>query len=221
MGQGIAMTRWGLLALMLTLTACGSDPTANEGLALARAVLAKAPQQPSAGPAPAEIGRAAIDQGGNPLLRVRLDRTAAVALLGKLSEGAGVVSWATVDGLTLHLRQGVVLASRGFGNDLMSALVPSPAQLASGEGHERQHFYLFGGEQEVRRTYTCTMSDIGRETIVIVELAYSVTHRIEACSADGQSFQNHFWFDGRGKIRQSTQWISPDVGILELQDLVR
>ncbi len=221
MGQGFPMMRWCLLVGVLTVAACGSDPTANQGLALARAALAKAPQEAAAGPAPAEISRAAIDQGGNPLLRVHRDRTAAVALLGILSEGAGVVSWASVDGLTLHLRDGVMLASRGFGTDLMSASVPSVAQLASGQGHERQHFYLFGGEQEVGRTYECTMSDGGRETIVIAELRYAVSHRIEACSGEGPAFQNHFWFDGRGKIRQSTQWISPDVGKLELQDLVR
>jgi len=221
MGQGVPVKQIMASALvaLFALNGCGSDKTDHEGFSIATAVIGKALSGKTAAPAPVVMSRATIDQGGNPLLRAKIERVGAIAFLGKIGEGRGVISWASVDGSSLSLRDGVVVATRGLGTDLMSAAVPTAAQLAAGGAVQRQHFYLFGGETEQERRFDCRIQDGGPERIVVAELAYDTRHRVETCTGSGGlTFENHYWFDNRAIIRQSRQWISPDVGFLELQD---
>jgi Group 4 capsule polysaccharide lipoprotein gfcB, YjbF len=211
-----------LLMAALALCACGSDKAANEGFRIGTAAIAKVLKGKDAKVASPSLTRAAFDQGGNPLIRARIEKVGDIAYLGKINESRGVITWASVDGSALSMRDGVVIATRGLGTDLMSSAVPTAGVLAHASTVQRQHFYLFGGETEQLRAFNCQVSDAGAERIVVLELAYDTQHRVETCTGDGGlTFENHYWFDNRATIRQSRQWISPDVGILELQDLNR
>ena len=222
MGQGVPVKRSLILLMALALCACGSDKTATEGFRIGAAAVATMLKGKNNQPAPPSLTRAAFDESGNPLIRARIEKVGDIAYLGKINEGRGVITWASVDGSALSLRDGVVIATRGLGTDLMSSAVPSANDLAHASSVPRRQYYLFGGETEQLRAFECQIADAGPERIVVLQLAYDTRHRIESCTDDsGLAFENHYWFDNRAIIRQSRQWISPDVGFLELQDLNR
>lgn len=223
MGQGFSVKHAiALLLAALMLSGCGSDKTASEGFKLGSAAIKTLLAGKPAAAAPPNFSRAALDQSGTELLRARIENGGTVAFMGRIGEAQGVVSWASVDGLSISLRSGMIVATRGLGTDLMSAFVPTAQDLAAASTTRHRLFYLFGGEVEQERAFDCVVTDAGREKIVVVELAYDTRHRVETCRGDGGlSFENHYWFDNRAIIRQSRQWISPDVGFLELQNLNR
>lgn len=223
MGQGIPVMRLVAFALAaLFLGSCGTDKAAHEGFRFTVAAAAKVLSRAAEAPAPPVMTRAVIDQGGHPLIRARIEKGGAVAFLGRIGEGRGVITWASVDGLSISLRDGVVIATRGMGADLMSSDTPAAAALARDNATRRRHYYLFGGDSEQVRAFECILRDTGPERITVVELVYDTRHRVETCTEPGGlTFENHYWFDNRAIIRQSRQWISPTVGFLELQDLNR
>ena len=223
MGQGVPVMRaFPILLAVLIIASCGSDKAEHEGFSVALAEVTRLVSGKAAVPAPPALNRAAIDQGGNPLIRARIEKVGLVAFMGKIGEGRGAIIWSSVDGTTLAIRDGVVISTRGMGTDLMSSASPTAAQLATADRLNRQNYYLFGGETEQLVSFDCQLRDQGPERITVVELAYDTSHRVETCTGSGGlSFENHYWFDNRAIIRQSRQWISPDVGFLELQDLNR
>ena len=224
MGQGVPVKHIlasALIALLL-LAGCGSEKGDHEGFTLGLAAVKSLVAGKTSPAPPPTYTRAALDQAAAPVLRARIEKGGTIAFLGVIGEGRGVVTWASVDGLSLSLRDGVVVATRGMGTDLMSAGAPTAAVLATGSVDQRRHFYLFGGEVEQERAFDCVLRDAGRERITVIELAFDTKHRVETCTGlGGLTFENHYWFDNRAIIRQSRQWISPDVGFLELQNLNR
>ena len=224
MGQGVPVKQIlasALIALLL-LSGCGSEKADHEGFTLGLAAAKKLVAGKTAIAPPPTYTRAALDQAAAPLLRAQIEKGGTVAFLGVIGQGRGVVTWASVDGISLSLRDGVVLATRGMGTDLMSAEVPTAAALATTSADQRRHFYLFGGEVEQERAFDCVLRNAGRDRLTVIELVYDTRHRVETCTGPGGlTFENHYWFDNRAIIRQSRQWISPDVGFLELQNLNR
>ena len=70
----------------------------------------------------------------------------------------------------------------------------------------------------------CEISDLGSETIVIVERAHRVEHLRETCvlGADGAGgvIANDYWIDSTGPtVWQSRQWAGPYVGYLTTRQL--
>lgn len=222
MGKVLEMTKAALpLVLALALAACG---TATDETAGARAWLALAQQglgrdAPAAAPQ-GGLTRAALAQVLTPVDLVTVDSTGASGLIARIGTNAGVETWSSADDKTLSFRNGVLVATRGLGADLMAADVPPLAGLAAGQGsHGRTHVTLTGDESPNRATYACVLATLGPETVVIVERAYATRHVQETCSGRDGSFVNDYWFDGRGILWQSRQWTGRDLGHLTIRRL--
>jgi hypothetical protein len=141
--------------------------------------------------------------------------------MGVLDAKGDTVTWQTTGRDGVVLRRGVVLQSRGLGDDLMSARVPSAAQISQGSGtFARQYFYLDGADQEIRWDYACTFAASGAETIEIVGLAYATRLVTETCQGAQGVITNQYWFESGGNLRQSVQWISKGVGYMKLGSLI-
>jgi len=83
----------------------------------------------------------------------------------------------------------------------------------------RVHDYLDGEDRLQRRTFQCDLRPAGRETIEIVERRYRASILEETCRTRDGSFTNSYWIDGTGRIVQSVQFVSPQVGFLVTQRL--
>lgn len=130
-------------------------------------------------------------------------------------------TWATLDGISLTFDNGLVVATRGLGDDLMGS-DPSEVYhaLRHGGGEVlRINDYLGSQDDIVRASYYCDIQALGSETIEIFERSYATQKFQEICVSPDQQFENLYWIDSSGTIWQSRQWLSALVGYLEVQRL--
>jgi Group 4 capsule polysaccharide lipoprotein gfcB, YjbF len=208
------------LVAALALAGCGSDETATGNFADIRKALTPefGKDAPVAAPA---ITRESIRQLGVPLVRASIPARGSVGFMGVLDTKGDIVTWQTTSRDGVVMQRGMVLQSRGLGDDLMSARVPSAAQVAQGAGSfARQYIYLNGADQEVKWNYACTFEQTGSETIEIVGLAYATRLVTETCDGSEGRITNQYWIEPGGSIRQSVQWISKGVGYMKLESLI-
>lgn len=218
-----------ILAICLgvtSLAACASD-TAEEtstSILVAAAVSVKDSVTGGAksGTSGAGIGltRATLANVVTPVDLVTIERTGAQALIAKIAINRDVETWSSVDNKTLSMRGGVVLATRGLGDDLMSASVPQVARLQQvGPTYQRAHVVLDGEDKPVTSQFNCSTASNGPETITVVERSYSTVRLTERCLGATSGFSNDYWFDLGGKLRRSRQWISESVGHVVIEHL--
>lgn len=231
MGAVLEMTRSPLpsLALMLVLAACGSDRPEG-GLTLGSVLGPVAPKTPApvAAAAPAKVdpsvvaeGRKLLEAGGKPIISVADPSIGFASLMTPIGENGTVTTWANPEYQTLALRDGVLLATRGLPDDLMSAEAPTAAELARGTGsHRRVHHLLDGADQSRRLTFDCALSVSPSETIIVLGKAYATRVVGESCEGPSGRLENRYWFDAAGAIRQSHQMRAPGRKPLVLQAVV-
>jgi hypothetical protein len=216
----------GLIALAM-LVACGNEKSEPSPLGMAVGSIAKATvsrvktkRSGGATTAAAPITRADIEKYNLPILRAVIASRGADALLTATDQKGDVTTWSTTDGTAFTLRNGVLIQTRGLGADLMSAQVPSVAQLSQNGGtHQRVYYFLGQDDQTTRRTYDCNVTEVGRETIVIFERGHVVRHVTEVCLRPQGKVTNEFWIEG-STVRKSRQWVSGITGHVDFERVV-
>ncbi|MDR0809835.1 MAG: YjbF family lipoprotein [Gemmobacter sp.] len=210
------------LAAIALLTGCGNDKTRSTSLVGGVAAVSKAlvAGRQAAGTAQ-PITRQDLAALNSPVIKGELQAANSTIYLVPISRNGAVETWATSDDLTVSFRDGVMTATRGFGPDIMQAVVPTRAQLASGQGsHGRSYFYLDGADQMRRFDYRCSMSNLGSETITVVGQQHSTRHVEETCEGKAVRFTNEYWFEGDNFIRKSKELTIPEWGYLELARVI-
>lgn len=143
-------------------------------------------------------------QFGNAVLKIALleDNDQASVLI-EAGNNQDVATFFTPDGRSISLKQGVLVATRGLGFDLMSADVSSVlSSLGNGTRAVRIHRYLDGEDQLVIHSFVCDYE--GRIRVV------------ETCYGNGSSFENTYSMSA-GRILASRQWIGPQLGHIILE----
>jgi hypothetical protein len=220
MGKGAAMnwTAAAATAGLLALVGCGSDIDATADSRIVRDYLSKVMQSRSN--SVPQITRARLEADALPRIKVAIDSRKMTAILGKLAVNGPVVTWVAADGATIALRDGVAIATRGLGDDLMSSYAPTANVLAQAAGTlTRSHYYIDGRDKGLALTLRCEVRAMGDETIEIVERSYRTRHISESCTGTDVAFENHYWFEKGGSIRRSTQWISPEIKSVQIDVL--
>jgi Group 4 capsule polysaccharide lipoprotein gfcB, YjbF len=163
--------------------------------------------------------RAKLQEAGKPILRV-VSTTLGQNSLTTIADAKGdVITWTTSDGATFSQRGGVLIQTRGLGSDLMSSDGPSVGQLRSGSSYQRIYYFLGPDDQGTRRTYDCTATVVGPESIEIMARTHATTHVTEVCERPLGKLTNDYWIEGAA-IRQSRQWVSGSVGYIEFQRVI-
>lgn len=200
--------------IALSLTGCaqvGTDP----GARLTRLMTgvtggrdAAAGGTASAGPPP---GGAATAEAR---LYAELPSRGATATLVVEAVNGTVTTWRTADNVTLSFDDGVLVATRGLGFDLMGAGAEKTlAALAGGDPgpYRRQYRYLDGQNHAAYVTAGCTVQDRGAETVG----GRRLWRHDEICESFHTAFTNTYWSDGGGWVLRSRQWIGPQIGYIE------
>lgn len=150
-------------------------------------------------------------------LRVTLPATGAQATLAPVARKDDVTVWQTLDGITLSFREGVLVATRGLGADLMSADVDGTLSMLRGTGaaghHPNIRSYLDGEDRTVFRSFQCRREEQpttgpGRRIV-------------ERCASPDGGMTNTYRLDEAGEITTSRQWVSPAVAYMETERLRR
>lgn len=184
-----------LAAVALLLFACGSTDD-KKNFTPVQDVIQRLLLAQQAGLKPATPG---------PYLSMVRRNTGAVTTLTPLDVDGAVVTWRSNSGAQLITRDGMLIATRGFGADLMSADAPNAATLARGKsGYSRSYHWLDGNDTPVRQSYSCT---------AVVETA---RHVVETCEGDSRQFKNKFWFSAAGQVVKSQQFVSETAGYFEI-----
>lgn len=171
------------------------------------------------------VSRAQLDTVKTPLLAARLTGPGTLATMVPVGHNGGVVTWRSGDDVSLSLDHGVVVATRGLGHDLMSADVADTRAVLDGtdEGtdYTRIHSYLDGEYQVVFRAFRCRKDVEAATTVEIVQQTHAVTRIEESCFSDQGNIANSFFLGADGTVWKSKQWISPALGYMETELLVR
>lgn len=188
-------------------------------LAAALAARRAAPAQPGALPRPT---REQIDAADREIIFSAVPARGSGATLARIGQNGPVSTYTTADGTTLSLAGGVVVGSRGLGEDLMSALAPSAAAIAAGRGsHSRAYYFLGSVDQKRELRIACTLQTGAATRVTVVGLSFPVREITETCSGSAGTITNTYWVEPGGRIRKSRQWLSPTVGHLEIELLSR
>jgi hypothetical protein len=216
------MTLSTFLAAGLLLTNCGSDKTPDPAFSLLGSVVKKVttPKSKEAAPRPATT-RASLAKFKTPMIMAEIPQKGFFTFVVPYGKNGDVDTWASVDDKTISFRQGMVVATRGFGPDIMQSSGPSILQIASGAGsYPRNYYYLDGADQTQQRKYTCTLSNLGTDTITVVERQHTTRHVIETCTGESGNFSNEYWFENGTFLRKSKQLLTLEWGDLVLSRVI-
>ena len=140
-------------------------------------------------------------------------------ILALEAENGAAQTWRSTSGKSVITEKGIVIGTRGFGDDLMGAQSTDvAAALARGNGDARRiHEYLNGEDQIFASVYTCAFATLRQENINVLGRNYPVKVITETCRSERRTFRNIFWITASGSVVQSRQWVSRGVGYVDLQ----
>ncbi len=180
-------------------------------------------------PARPALTRAVLDTLEGSFLEATLERKDLLAYLyvdAKRRDGDPglITAWRSEDNVTLILRSGVLIATRGLGGDILSSTVQVTDAPGPASGGEKVHYVRSLDNKALRLGMVCDLTDLGPETIEIIQRRHGTRHLRETCEGGvpGQEGRvvNDYWVDSRGGlIWQSRQWAGPHIGYLRLRRL--
>ncbi len=180
------------------------------------------------------LTRAALDTLEGSFVEVILERRDQLAYLhvgGQKRDGyPGLITiWRTDDNITLSMRNGVLVATRGLGGDILSSTVQVAGDRPGPSGGGEKILYIRALENKKQRiALVCDLVDLGPQTIEIVGRRNATRHLQERCvggraadwSGEAGEVTNDYWVDSRtGLVLQSRQWAGPITGYLRLRRL--
>lgn len=211
-----------LAAITIALAGCGTDRDATAGARLTGSIvkeIVSKKDKPAVAGVPTT--RARLAQFKTPMIMAELPTRGMFTFVVPSGVNGDVETWASADDKTISFRQGIVVATRGFGPDLMQSVGPSISQVASASGSVRRvYYYLDGADQTQRRDFTCTLSNLGPATITVVERQHTTRHVAEVCTGDSGSFTNEYWFENGTFLRKSNQLLNVEWGPLVLSRVI-
>lgn len=214
--------RLGFVAAMALLGGCSSDAPGLSGAAGVGQALKGAAARIGSSAAPAdsmafELTPDMIAQTGGNVIMVRVASKGITAPMVLAGRNADVLTFSGGGVVSLSMRDGVILATRGFGDDLMSARTPTLRQLTSGARSYQRSYELLDGLNRLQEyTAGCNVEPSGTEPVSL--LGRIITTRViaETCVIDAGRIDNRYWISPAGKVVQARQWISPSIGFIEI-----
>ncbi|MGH1466935.1 MAG: YjbF family lipoprotein [Cognatishimia sp.] len=175
------------------------------------------------------LTRAMLDTVPNSYIEVTIEETGVFAYLTQLlirrdALPGQIVVWQTEDQVTLSIRDGVLIATRGLRGDIISsnALVADGGlQGPAGKG-KRTYDIRSGDGASHKLEVECSIQDYGIEIIEIVERKNTTRLLKEKCVGSLGRFENEYWVDSKsGLVWQSRQWSGPTTGYLRIRRLTK
>ncbi|MGZ3217492.1 YjbF family lipoprotein [Paracoccus sp. T5] len=206
-------------SLLAALSACGNS-SADEGGAGPLAILAQtatqavaarrapeAPAAPARSPQDAVAEALRVNQG--PLIQASFENLGRSQIMAMTGQNGAMRTFMTPSEEALILRNGLLVGTRGLGNDLSVAEPQLESAIragASGSGSRVMRYYSGDGLERPLQ-FDCRTAP-GPNAGVLVE----------SCEGHGISFQNNYMVQGGG-IPVSRQWIGPALGYVTIQTL--
>lgn len=213
-------------ALVLAGCSSGTDTPTLYGqifqAARSEAAARQAPKTP-----PKIYSRAELDRIEGSFLEVRREDNGQqaylyAALTRRDGQPGKITVWRAADPVWLATRNGMLIATRGLGGDILSGTAPARGDTAGPAGGANRVFHIRGGENDaIPVAFSCTLADLGAQTIEIVGRRHATRHLREHCAGDDGQVVNDYWVSpDRRLVWQSRQWAGPQTGYLRLRRLI-
>jgi hypothetical protein len=183
-----------LFASACLLSACGS-PLLKSAVPMVAAVVGGAvqPSTPTIAP-PSDA----------PKIWLTLPSRGVKFEMAQITNSNGVAIFAAKDGSQVFIKAGILIGTRGFGRDLMSADGVSVSDLTGAIDHRRDFYDLDGTDRTIRHSFACTADPVPD--------AADKPSAIEACAAEIGTIHNEYWINTGNSVVKSKQWVSQGVG---------
>lgn len=227
--MGRRFIKFGAIALCASvgLSGCGNDPANKERFSaiqnLATAVLNRGKKAPAETPLEQKIAQALASTTA-PLVLFSLETSKSTGLLLEIERNRDYHTYGSADRKTIVLKRGIVTASRGFGNDMMSSDLSTSGALVrarqNGTGQRKTRF-LDGEDQTFTFIFNCTVSVGKSEKMESATFKTNVKRVTEECAAGSRKITNTYMVERDGNVVASRQWFSPMLGYVTTAQLRR
>lgn len=218
-----------VLPVLAALFACsGGEERPTVNLEVIDAIKGKVAEkrQPKVEKPP--ITRALLDTLDGAFMEAVLERNGQLAYLFVSAaysepEGHTLIVWRSEDNATLTMRNDVLIATRGIGDDLLSSdLTIDAGSPGPAGGGQRRMVFRSGEDRGIDLTMACEVSDEGPRTITIVERSHRTHLLRERCVGGGGEIVNEYWIDSaNGLAWQTRQWTGPRTGYVRFRRLTK
>lgn len=205
-------------AIVLGLSGCTSQEVGRAGFFATD----PAPGAADSAPIPLEaLTTAKLDPGAAPLMLATMGDGAPVTSLSRQIAEDGVSVWSSPEGMRLTLRDGLIAGTENLDTDLVAVDPPARIEALSGTRYLRAYHHDSGPTVTVT-TFDCAMRDGGAEEIEILDRRLRARKMEESCEGPGgEQIANAYWLGDDGTIWRSRQWVSAELGTIEMQRLIR
>ena len=138
-----------------------------------------------------------------------------------IQENGGEITIALQSGPTAAYDQGVLVATRGFGDDLFTIDSRGVLEaLRAGGGTVSRRMETLDSQDQIRTsTFACTIAAAGSESVNLGLRELSLRRFDENCRSEALVIDNIYWVDDAGRITASRQFVSPTVAYLRTNAL--
>ncbi|SMY08329.1 hypothetical protein LOM8899_02480 [Flavimaricola marinus] len=142
-------------------------------------------------------------------------------LAREVNANGDVRTWIGESGYSITLDDGLLVATRGLGDDLIAANTAGVrAALRNGGGTtERQHDYIDALDQIRTETYDCAVVRVGPEEVDLGVRKETLLLMTETCQNQWIRFENRYFVDNTGTIIAARQFVSQTVAYLRNNSL--
>ena len=169
------------------------------------------------------LNRQQIDEANIPILFIELASGQNGTLTPYPGQGMGQ-TWLGADGAIVTLHQGVLMASRGMGNDIMgsSSSMPLWSKIHLSETYIRKLRFITGNNKVSKRVFECSvLKKSKKEVIKIWDANFIVSKFEEHCNYNGLKINNVYYVDSQEIVRRSLQYHSETIGYVTIERLDR
>ena len=138
--------------------------------------------------------------------------TATLVALGNFKNK---LTWVSADGISVSFLNGILIATRGYSQDLMESQHNGLHNLFSRNMKKllKRYRYLDGENQYRELTFTCSVVAKKNTPSLFLDIKLDTTKFIETCKAGNTSHTNeYFVLPNTGIVLKSKQWISEANG---------
>lgn len=222
-----SLPRFALFGCLLVLMACSNERSSENVFSVGKTLITQTKAKPVA-PDPqrvAAVAQAALTTTTGPVALYSLEDRKAVAVLRPIARNGAYQTWASYgssDRRSATTRNGVLTATRGLGNDLMSSRIEPLLDVVSRREDgvaTIQQRYLDGENKIVTLKSDCKITRGETETLAGANGSIAVVRMTAECWQSDRGVVNSYLVDQNGTILQSRHWAGPTMGYSRIQRL--
>ena len=135
-----------------------------------------------------------LEQFQQPIILISSTDKKNQATLVSLGNNEERLTWVSSDGISLSYDDGVLIATRGYSQDLLSLRYKKPKKIFSSSylEYDKTHRYLNGENRFNEIHFKCTGKKMALRSIEIVEYSLMVDRYVETCVSAKHKYINEY-----------------------------